>query len=84
MYKTTKALLFSNTIKLHHLYLTQPPLTPAYRVTHALSILTCALQDLPTITCNAQLGAIACTKSLFGKVTIHLIKPTSATYLGPH
>ena len=67
MENTTKALLFSDTIELCHSHLTQPYLTSANRITHALSILTCALKDLPTITCNAQLYAISNIKALFGK-----------------
>ena len=55
----TKALLLFDTIKLCHSYFTHPSLTPVDRITHALSILPCALQYLPTITCNYQLAAIA-------------------------
>ena len=64
---TTKASLFSDTIKFHHSYLTQTSLTPSNRITNALSILACALHDLPKITCKTQLDAIPCIKALFGK-----------------
>ena len=42
--KTTKVLLFFDTIELYHSYLTQPYLTTTDRITHTLSILTCTLQ----------------------------------------
>ena len=52
MENTNKALILSDTIKFYHYYLTQKSLTPADRISHTLSILTCALQDLLTIICN--------------------------------
>ena len=67
MDNTTKASILSDTIEFRHSYLTQTSLTLANCITHALFILTCALQDLPAITCYSQLDAIACIKTLFGK-----------------
>ena len=83
MDNTTKASLFSDTIKFRHSYLTQTSLTPTNHITHALSILACTLQDLPTITFNAQLETIACIKALFGKWKSTAVDPLQIPPLVP-
>ena len=65
--KTAKATLFSNTVEFHRFHLSQPTLTPSERITYALSILYCIVQDLPAITSNAQLDAITSIKALLEK-----------------
>ena len=65
--RETKALLFSDTVEFRHSYLTQPTLTHSDRITHALHLLTCALQDLPDLTHDAQLHAISSLRTLFSQ-----------------
>ena len=67
--KDTKAVQVSNTLEYFHHYLTQPTLTPEYRVLHGLQTLTCALEDAPIQMCDKQLCAIIALHNIFGHWT---------------
>ena len=45
-------------MEFRHHHLTLPDLTPADRIVHSVTTLTCALRDAPAIACNNQLAAI--------------------------
>ena len=65
--KETKRQQFSDTAEFCHSYLTQPSLTSKGRITHTMSILACALIELPTATYNTQLDAITNLRDLFSQ-----------------
>ena len=55
---STKAVIISDTAEFLHSYITQPTVTPAGRITHAMHILTGSLADAPTIHSAHQLRAL--------------------------
>ena len=57
--KDTKAVQISDTPKYWHHYLTQPTLTPEYRVLHGFQTLTCVIEDATIQMCYEQLRAIS-------------------------
>ena len=61
-----------------HSYLTQPTLTPKYRIVHAIRLLTCALDDAPAVRAEAQLQAIADLHDVFAKWHSGDVTPTMA------
>ena len=65
--KYTKYIVIPDNIEFYQLYLPQPLLTPKYRITHALSILTCSLKNAPSVHCNSQISVICSIVDLFGK-----------------
>ena len=56
--KDTNAEQVSDTVKLHHQHITQPSLISDNRVLHVMQTLMSALQDAPTVACDAQLMVI--------------------------
>ena len=56
--KTTKAVQVLYTVELQHRHLTLPYLTPADRIFHGVTKLTCDLHDTSDIACDNQLAAI--------------------------
>ena len=60
-----KTVCISDTVDFLHEYITQPSLTPADRIFHAVRLLMCALKDVPSITCDSQLAAIEELKCIF-------------------
>ena len=59
----------SDTLEYCHHYLTQPTLTPKDCFLHGLQTLTCALEDVPTEMCDAQLRDISALRDVFGRWT---------------
>ena len=55
----TVSLLFSDTVKFLHAYLTQPTITKGNRIENALNFLSSAVKDAPTTTHHAQLTTIS-------------------------
>ena len=62
---TTKSTLISNTIEFCHDYLTQPAITHADRITHALHFLSSALKETPSAVIDTQLESIRQLRELF-------------------
>ena len=62
---TTKSLLYSNTVKFMHDYLTQPTVIESDRIVHALNFLSCAVKDAPAVVYHNQLTAISNLRDLF-------------------
>ena len=60
----TKALLFSNTVKFLHAYITQTIVTEGNRIVHALNLLSCAIKDAPNTIHYDQLTAISKLRDL--------------------
>ena len=56
--KSTLAAQVSNTVEFRHHHLTQPTVTPMYRIFDSVNTPTCALHKAPKIVCNNQLFAI--------------------------
>ena len=56
--KSTRAAQVSDTVEFRHHHLTQPIVTPMYRIVHSVTTLTCALHKSPNIACDNQLAAI--------------------------
>ena len=56
---TTKALLYSDTVKFIHDYLTQPQVSKIDRIVHALNFLSCAVRYAPASVYHDQLTAIS-------------------------
>ena len=61
----TKHLIFSNTVEFLHGYLTQPTVSPADHIVHALNFLSCAIKDVPSSIHQEQLSAISSLRDLF-------------------
>ena len=62
---TTKSLLYSDTIKFMHDYLTQPTVIESDRIVHALNFLSCTVKDAPAAEYHDQLTAISNLRDLF-------------------
>ena len=62
---TTKSTLISDTIEFRHDYLTQPTITHADRITHALHFLSSALKETPSAVIDTELDAICQLRDLF-------------------
>ena len=62
---TTKSTLISYTIEFRHNYLTQPAITHADRITHALHFLSSTLKETPSTVIDSQLEAIRQLRGLF-------------------
>ena len=56
--KATRAAQVSETVEFRHHYLTQPTVTPMYRIVNGVTTLTCALHDAPTISYENHLAVI--------------------------
>ena len=53
-----KAVQVLDTVEFRHHHLTLQDVTPADRIVHGMTTLTCALCDAPAISCDNQLAAI--------------------------
>ena len=62
---TTKADIISDTVEYQHSYLSQPTLTPKYRIVHALKFLSCTIHYAPATAHHNQLEAISKLRNLF-------------------
>jgi hypothetical protein len=79
----TKAELVSDTVEFLHSYLTQPTVTPADRITHALQLLAATIkQALPIVTAN-QLKALEDLQGLFDTWRHQQAPPSDPISLAP-
>ena len=58
MAKATKAVQILDTVEFRHHHLILPDLTPADRIFHGVTTLTCSLRNAPAIACDNQLVSI--------------------------
>lgn len=65
--KAMKMPCFSDTVEFCHREITQPAVTPADRIAHAIQFLSCALKDVPATTLNLQLDALNSLGAIFAK-----------------
>ena len=63
--KDTRSVQESTHSWIFHHHLTQPTLTHTDRILHRINMLSCALTDVPTVACDAQLRAITEPREIF-------------------